>query len=69
MILNESSCNFSYCKPIPHIYSEKLSSNQNQLVLVSHTQLSLGQSDSKILETPVTQEKPKLFNFFFASEY
>ena len=73
MILNESSCNFCFliANP-PHIYAEKFlivtycpkmfSSNQNQLVLVRHAQLFLDQSDSKILETPITREKPKLIN-------
>ena len=30
------------------------SSKPNQLVLVSHTQLCLDQSDSKVFETPIT---------------
>ena len=41
------------------------SSNQNQLVLVSHAQFGLDQSDSKILESPITQEKSKLLNYYF----
>ena len=41
------------------------SSNQNQLVLVSHAQFRLDQSDSKILESPITQEKSKLLNYYF----
>ena len=77
MVLNESSCNFCFLIATPsHIYSEKFliliyypkmfSFNQNQLVLVSHTQLWLDQSDSKILETPITQKKFRLFSFVFA---
>ena len=42
------------------------SSNQNQLVLVRYAQLFLDQSDSKTLETPISQEKSKLLNLFFA---
>ena len=74
MVLNESSCNFCFLIATPsHIYSEMsliliyyskmFSFNQNQLVLFSHTQLWLDQSDSKILETPITQEKFKYSNF------
>ena len=77
MILNGSACNFCFLimNP-PHIHPEKLlilihrpkifSSNQNQFVLVSNTELWLDQSDSKIIETLITQEQSKLFNFFFA---
>ena len=73
MILNESSCNFCFliANP-PHIYAGKFmiliccpkifTSNKNQLVLVRHAQLFLDQSDSKILETPITREKSKLLN-------
>ena len=80
MILNESFCNFCFliANP-PHIYSKKLliliyfqkifSFNQNQLVFASHTQFLLDQSDSKILETPVTEDKFTLFNFFLAYGY
>ena len=80
MILNESSCGFCFLiANLPHIYSEKFliliycpkmfSSNQNQLVLVSHTQLGHDQSDTKFLETPIIQEKSKLFNIFFPYGY
>ena len=76
MILNESSCIFCFLIANPlHIYSEKFliliylincpkmfSSNQNQLFLVSHAQLCLDHSDSKILEALIIQEKSKLFS-------
>ena len=40
-----------------------------ELVLVRHAQLSLDQSDSKILETPINREKSKLLNNFFGFAY
>ena len=73
--MNERSCNLCFLiANLPHLYLEKLliwiycpkifSSKPNQLALVSHAQLCLEQSDSKILETPITHEKSKLFIFF-----
>ena len=45
------------------------SSNQNQLVLGRHVQLFLDQSDSKVLETAITQEKSQVIKLFaFAYE-
>ena len=72
MLLNESSCNYCFLigNPPPYTFRKvldfdiclkKFSSNPNQLVLVSHTQLWLDQSHSKILETLITQEKSKFW--------
>ena len=47
------------------IYRPKMfSSNQNQLVLVSHAQLGLDQSNYKILATPILN-KSLSYSFFF----